>query len=271
MIGRRRILTAVAAGVVCTIAVGLTFHPDPPERLDPLAFSQSDQSAPSAAWDAYPAGWDPALGAIVPTAGTTFPARPIYRHSIVPGGVYSRAEVEEAVFRMPDVAEHYRNVNIQCLAPAQVSRDGLYYASYRRDGAIFWTSYRLRVDSGETVLGDGQHLVRARCGNLLSEAPLKPTLPPQLEPIEPEMGTVEVPSLPMIGTLPHGPGFWIPFLPIIPVLIFPGGGGHGDHPGPGPTIPEPSPVGLVGLGLAAIAAAKLLADHRRRDVRRRKD
>jgi len=266
MIRRRRRLAAIVAGLVCVVAIGLTIHPAPPERLDPSASIPPGQYSP-------PAGWDLGLGAVVPMAETTFPDRPVYRHSIVPGGVYSRTEVEEAAIRMPDVAEHYRSVNIQRLAPAQVSRDGLYYASYRRDGAIFWTSYRLRVDSKETVLGDGKQLVRARCGNLLSESPLKPVLPPELEPLEPEMSVLDVPSLPILDHLTNPSGLWIPFLPLIPVLIFSGGGSHGGHPGTGPTtnpIPEPSPAGLVGFGLVAIAAAQLLVAYRKRATRRRK-
>jgi hypothetical protein len=88
------------------------------------------------------------------------------------------------------------------------------------------------------------------------------------------MAMVDVPSLPIIETLQNPPGLWIPFLPLIPVLIFSGGGTHGDHPGPGPgpgpTVPEPSPAGLVGLGLMAMAAAQVLTAHRKREARRRK-
>jgi hypothetical protein len=272
MIRGRRLLTAVAAGIVCTIGIGLTLLPDPPQRMDPSAFLEPESSAPETAWDICPTGWDPGSGAIVPAAETVFPGRPVYRHSVVPGGVYSRVEVEEAVFRMPDVAEHYRGVNIRRLAPAEVSRDGLYYASYRRDGAIYWTSHRLKVNPNETVLGDGSHLVRARCGNLLSEEPMLPILPAALEPVKEAMDSLDVPPLPLLHTVTGPPGFWTFLLPIIPVLIFPGGGGHGDHHVPPvPTVPEPSPARLIGLGLVAIAAARVLAAYRAHERRRPRD
>lgn len=284
MRGARRILTALAAATVCTIAVGLMLEPDPPERLDLRGSFQFDQHANRSAGDPYPEGWDRGFGAIGPAAESVSPARPVYRHSVVPGGVYSRAEVQEAVFRRADVAEHYRNVNVHNLAPARVSKDGLYYASYRRDNSIYWTSYRLRVDPTETVLGDGEHLVRARCGNLLSAESLRPILPTGIEPTEPEFSLIDAPTIPMLDSLSSPGGFWLPFLPIIPVLIFSGGGSHGDGPGPGPgpgpeptpeptpePVPEPAPAGLVGIGLAVIIAARSLAARRSREARQRKD
>ena len=199
------------------------------------------------------------------------PVRATYRHSVVPGGVYSRAEAEDAAFRRPDVANHYRRVNLPRLRRIEMPRERLYYASYRRDNSIYWTSYQLRVNAEETVLDDGANLIRARCGNLLSEEPLEPRLPPEYEPRAQEMDSVDVVPLPVIDTAISPPGFWVVFLPIVPAIIYPGGGGHGDHQDPpGPTVPEPTPARLIGLGLVAILAAQYVAGHRAKERRQRR-
>jgi hypothetical protein len=265
MAGRRRFLATLTAMTVCSVAVGLTMRPDPPRRtidLGPLDPSKTTASSPATP---EPSAIEFDQLASEPVRPAPMPGHPVFRHSVVPGGVFSKADVEAAMFRMPDVAQHYRSLNIGQLAPAQVSRDGLYYASFKRDGAIFWTSYRLRVPAGEKILTDGRNIVRTRCGNLLSDESLEPRLPPDLEPSDYDMEAVEVPSLPMIAGLPHSPGVWVPFLPLVPVLVFPPGGG--DHHGPGPSVPEPSAGALIGLGLAAIAGSKLLSKHRERQRR----
>lgn len=267
MIGARRILTLATAGIVSTVAVGLMLLPDPPSRPHHATPSANDLSALSVPGLGGSLGPVSDFGAAVPAESTMLPVRPIYRHSVVPGGVYSRAEAEDAAFRRPDVANHYRRVDFPRLRRMEMPRERLYYASYRRDNSIYWTSYPLRVGAKETVLDDGVNLIRARCGNLLSEEPLEPRLPPPYEPLAQEMDSVDVVPLPVIDTAISPPGFWVVFLPIVPAIIFPGGGSHGDHTDPGPTVPEPSPVRLIGLGLAAVVAARYLAGRRARPTR----
>jgi len=40
----------------------------------------------------------------------TAPNRPVYAHSVVPGGVFSRAELEQAASREVVVSAHYRDL-----------------------------------------------------------------------------------------------------------------------------------------------------------------
>jgi hypothetical protein len=276
MIGQGRLLAALTAGLICGIGGGLTLRSDPPHRTDLLAFRELGPTAQPSLVDAWPLAGLSSAPATDGGLGLASPDRPVYRHSIVPGGVYSAAEAAEAAARMPQVAKHYQRVDLRHLAPTRLPRDSTYYASYRRDNSIFWTSYRLRVDPGEIVLSDGEHLVRARCGNLLSEEPLKPRLPPALEPIAPELTAVDILPLPTIATQPDsGGGIWIKLLPILPLVVFPPGGGGGgggggwDRPDPKPPVPEPSPGALIALGLGAVAAGQMLSAHRRRALQRR--
>ena len=54
-------------------------------------------------------------------------------------------------------------------------RDQWLYTSYRVGASVYWTKHAVRVRTGEAVLSDGVHMIRARCGNRLSAMPNKPT------------------------------------------------------------------------------------------------
>jgi hypothetical protein len=54
-------------------------------------------------------------------------------------------------------------------------RDQWLYTSYRVGASVYWTKHTVRVRAGETVLSDGVHMIRGRCGNRLSSVPNKPT------------------------------------------------------------------------------------------------
>ena len=47
--------------------------------------------------------------------------------------------------------------------------------SYRIGDEIFWTKQKVRLQQGETILTDGVHHIRARCGNCIAFAPMEPT------------------------------------------------------------------------------------------------
>ena len=49
------------------------------------------------------------------------------------------------------------------------------YMSYRIGQEIFWTKHKMRLREGETILTDGVHHIRARCGNCIAFAPMEPT------------------------------------------------------------------------------------------------
>jgi len=197
-------------------------------------------------------------------AGTASPAagRPVYPYSVVKGGVYTPEEVERAQRDDVVVAAHYRGIGPR-LRPVRLQRDLYAHVSYRVKNAVYWTRKRVRMRAGETVMSDGRNLVRARCGNRVSEEPQEP-----IREDEPTETTFEMPdattgeagrevagSTPLpygsIGSLPIGGSTSVPplapDLPIFPPLVPdvpggpPGSSGGGPVPSPSP-IPTPSPT-----------------------------
>lgn len=102
-------------------------------------------------------------------------ARPIYRHSVIPGGAYSPDEVAHAMRRDGVVAAHYSGVVPDRLRAEALDEDRAAYMSYRVGDQIYWTKQKVRLPAGETVLSDGTHHIRARCGNCIAFAPMEPT------------------------------------------------------------------------------------------------
>jgi hypothetical protein len=58
-----------------------------------------------------------------------------------------------------------------------LDRERSAYVSYRLGDHIYWTSHKLLLRRGETVITDGDHTARTRCGNLVAEVPLGPRSP----------------------------------------------------------------------------------------------
>jgi hypothetical protein len=100
--------------------------------------------------------------------------RRVYAYSLVAGGVASEAEFALARATDPVLKTHYRDVGPHVTLQS-LSRDERMYASYRIGNKIYWTRHTVVVHRGETVLTDGQHLIRTRCGNRLSSAAREPT------------------------------------------------------------------------------------------------
>jgi hypothetical protein len=254
MVGRKRFLaatTALAVAVTCVVTASMIDRHDRPDQVR-APYEMEPSKAP---WTAYPRSDE--LPAI-PAAAALTPPRPVFRHSVIPGGSYTRSELQHAILRRPEVAEHFREVSIGRMVPATLSRDGEYYVSYKKNGSVYWTSHKLRLPQGEPVLTDGAETIRARCGNRLSELPKVPRLPAPLEPPAAEFEWVEVPSLPGTPVIqPPGHTSWLPVLiPWIPILITPG---HDTSPEPpGPVVPEPSPLLLLAVGLGFVLAARYL-------------
>jgi hypothetical protein len=72
------------------------------------------------------------------------------------------------------VKNHYSDLGTR-LTRVDMRRDQWLYTSYRVGAAVYWTRHMVRVRAGETVLSDGTHMIRGRCGNRLSAVPNKPT------------------------------------------------------------------------------------------------
>ena len=134
----------------------------------------------------------PATTAVVVRTKGVPEIRPVYRHSVVRGGVYSNIEASAAVQADAVVRAHYKAVNVSTLRPIVLDRAVDRYVSFRRDDRIYWTARRLRVPKGELLLSDRESLVRARCGNRLADTPQQPTVPSGTqEPTDAELSSTE--------------------------------------------------------------------------------
>ena len=204
--------------------------------------------------------------------------RPVYPYSIIPGGVLSAAELRSAVAHDSVVAAHYAAFDLAKARVFRVQEARAVYVSYRRGDDVFWTSKKLRLAVGETLITDGQHTSRTRCGNQISDVPRTPIslvadpLPQTLDTplvsqiIEPvvapitgdlEGGGIPAGILPFIGTGGGTTGVPVMLVPIIPATggLFP----TPDSPPPTPT-PEPATLVLLSTGLGA---ACLFRKHRK--------
>jgi len=138
-------------------------------------------------------------------------ARPSYRLSVIPGGAYSIEELALARQNDPVVNAHYAVFDASRLHMTEAPASALVYVSYRIANNIYWTRHRVRLAAGETLLTDGEHVARARCGNRVAETPQQPVraddtweavldqwrLPPSAESMWPTALVVEMfPPLP---------------------------------------------------------------------------
>jgi hypothetical protein len=205
--------------------------------------------------------------------------RPVYPYSIIPGGVVSAADLRSAMVHDPVVATHYASFDLAKARVFRVQEARAVYVSYRRGDDVFWTSKKLRLAVGETLITDGQHTSRTRCGNQISDVPRTPIslvddpLPqtldtplvsqifePVLAPITGDLEGGGIPAgiLPLIGAGGGGTtGVPVMLVPIIPATggLFPAP----DSPPPTPT-PEPATLILLSTGLGA---ACLFRKHRK--------
>jgi hypothetical protein len=156
-------------------------------------------------------------------------ARAVYPYSVIPGGVESAAELRNSVTRDPVIAKHYEDFYIERARVVRLSEDRPLYVSYRLGNNVFWSKKRFMLRKGETVITDGEHMARTRCGNRLAEAPTGPVMAaePELEAAPPEEGQALVGG-PALAGAPFAPGE-IPLTPtptsaISPGSGFPGGG-----------------------------------------------
>ena len=109
-------------------------------------------------------------------------AQLVFPYSVIPGGAHSGRELSEAARREPVVAAHYTEFSVPDIRVIRLSHDKLAYVSYRLGNHVYWTKTKVELHRGETLLSDGKHLARTRCGNRISDvamAPVSPHEPPQ--------------------------------------------------------------------------------------------
>ena len=198
----------------------------------------------------------------------------IFPYSVIPGGVRSARDLQEAVRHEALVAQHYSGFDLASAHVIHAVKGKEVYVSYRIGNQIFWTRRKVAIHAGETLLTDGHNFVRGRCGNRISESPKSPASPaepsdfamsaPVVFPDPALLGLLDgdVPnplillppqtSFPPSANIPPGGSF----PPIFPPLF--AGPGSSSNPLP-PAVPpvvstsEPDSLLLVVLGLAFLA------------------
>ena len=195
-------------------------------------------------------------------------ARPLYPYSVVPGGVRSADEVRSAANSDNAVRLHYAGLNISNTRLERLNAAKLAYVSYRRGDNIFWTRNAVLLPKGERVMTDGTMMLRARCGNRISEVPMAPVespaaavapevmeLPPADVMAAPLAAPAEVPLsatplsallIPEALPVPTGPNAPAGFGP--PLIWAPTGGGASSSGPSGPGTGAGSPSGPTGPG-----------------------
>src|SRR5580704_13226396 len=107
--------------------------------------------------------------------------RAVYPYSVIPGGANSSKELVAAL-RIDSVARgHYADFDAAAARIVRVAANRKAYVSYRKGDQIFWTRTQVNLRAGETLLSDGEHLARTRCGNRVSAVPRSPVSPEEPE------------------------------------------------------------------------------------------
>jgi hypothetical protein len=136
----------------------------------------------------------------------------VYRYSVVPGGTHTPDELRDAIKNDVVVAAHYEKLDHPRLRTEVVPSDRYVHVSYRKGDRVFWSSKKVLLRKGETILTDGTTQVRARCGNCIAEQPAGPTSAEEPDVVEfdrlvdsqPAPGAPDVALVP--GTQPRPEG-----------------------------------------------------------------
>jgi PEP-CTERM motif len=141
------------------------------------------------------------------------PARNFYPYSVIPGGADSASELRSAIANDSTVRAHYADFMVASARVERLKAPQAFYVSYRVGNTIFWTKSALTIPAGETILSDGNHLARTRCGNRLSAVPAAPVAPIEVAPAAMESPAGE----PLVAAV--GPIAAPAELPVAPVIL----------------------------------------------------
>jgi len=140
---------------------------------------------------------------VVRPARDARPARRVYPYSVIPGGVYSKAELQAALDSDAIVTRHYASFRWASARPVELTAGRRAYVSYRMGDSIYWTRRPVRLAKGEMLLSDGESAVRARCGNRISQTPRQPTNPAEPSQVETESAEADESPLPETQSQPY--------------------------------------------------------------------
>ncbi|MCX6598312.1 MAG: PEP-CTERM sorting domain-containing protein [Acidobacteria bacterium] len=187
-------------------------------------------------------------------------SRPVYRHSVLPGGAQSGAEVKQKLAQDAPAAAHYRGIDPDRLKPVQLTQDRRAYVSYRVGQKIYWTRKPQLLKAGELVLTDGKQTVRTRCGNRLEDEPQDEVQSADESPADEEFDQIAEPDgrWPAPGTPDSRPGRQLTAI-TEPLFGWDPGGNLPSGPLSSPSstpnggrvwAPPPQPGGLAGIGFS---------------------
>lgn len=176
------------------------------------------------------------------------PSRPIYPYSVIRGGAYSAGELDQALRNDPVVAAHYADFDRGHMRVTQAPAAAAVYVSYRKDDRVYWTSRKIQLPAGESLLSDGVHTARVRCGNRVSLTPQGP-----VHPREPSAIELDVPqwSTGKADVPPNGSSSPRLAYEIFPAMDWNGPGAvPGDAPG---EVSNQTPSGVSGGSVASVS------------------
>lgn len=248
-----------------------------------------NQTGSGGRWNAGTSTSEPsAQGNFSATQKGSLTGQRLFPYSVIPGGVESNQELRNAIANDPVVAAHYAGFDVAKARIVRLDHDHAVYVSYRLGNRVLWTKRKLNIPEGETMITDGEHMARTRCGNRLSDNPEAPVSPeePTAEALETPQDTqllavysppAELPLTPppATGTNPVEdqpifipPMFWFPAggpstpgVPFDPPPPPRAGGPSGpgvplDPPPPPVATPEPGTLLLLSTGLSAVWLAR---------------
>ena len=158
-------------------------------------------------------------------------ARRVYAFSVVPGGVASQEELARVVEKDRVVAAHYSDIDVRAAHTIRAKEKSA-YVSYRKGDQIFWTRHKVPLKEGEVVLTDGQHEIRGRCGNRISDVARMPVA--DIDPPQELLDSYT--EVPVVVVVPESKSK----TPACVAQVL-----HGE-------IPEPGTLWLLGTGLAGL-------------------
>jgi hypothetical protein len=120
--------------------------------------------------------------------------RPVYPYSVIPGGVYSAKELERVRSTDRLAREHYADFNLPATHLVTTAEARYAYVSYRSGGKLLWTTHKLLIPKGETLLTDGVNFCRTRCGNRLSEIPHREANAHEMSALDPTERLLSLPN-----------------------------------------------------------------------------